>query len=107
MSSPSGLTVDNLCGAIRHFLQEIVAHPEIPVDQVKGLELWGVPADETMHEIMELFGGTLKITVHSTPVVTREGANVCQPAMSPLELTELDAPTESELTDPRAEGTIP
>lgn len=61
-----GLTVDSLCEAIRHFLKRIASEPEIPVDQVNGLVLCGVPSDDEMRTLMELFGGKLQITVNGS-----------------------------------------
>ena len=63
----SDLTVRNLCEAIRHFLQQIADHPELPVDRERGLVLHGTPGDDMMRDIMEAFGGELKITVRELP----------------------------------------
>lgn len=66
------LTVDNLCDAIRHFLRRIAAESDCPVDQVNGLVLCGVPSDDEMRTLMELFGGTIKITVREQPPTLQE-----------------------------------
>lgn len=69
-----GLTVDNLCEALRFFFRQIVDHPELPVDREQGMLLVGVPGDDTMRELMEAFGGELKITVREMPETFSEGA---------------------------------
>lgn len=61
------LTVDNACEAIRHFLRHIATHPEEPVDQHKGLVLFGTPGDDEMRDLMEAFGGTIRITLREAP----------------------------------------
>lgn len=84
------LTVDNVCEAIRHFLRHIAAHPEEPVDQEKGLILFGTPGNDEMRGLMEAFGGTLRITVREAPagiaddaladdLLVKQGANVWRP----------------------------
>lgn len=62
------LTVDSLCGALRHFLKE-VADGTRPVHADTALVLHGVPGDETMKAVLEQLNGTLKITVHELPAV--------------------------------------
>lgn len=63
------LTVDNLCGALRHFLKQIAERPDEPVDRDNGLILYGVPGDDVMRAVLDAFGGELKITVRELPAV--------------------------------------
>ena len=65
---PEDLTVDNLCAALRSFFQQIVEHPEQPVDQERGVVLYGDPGDATMKALMEMFNGTVKITIREMPI---------------------------------------
>ena len=60
------LTVDNLCVAIRHFLQR-AAEEGIESIGSSTLTLMGVPADDTMKAVMELVGGVLRIEVRELP----------------------------------------
>ena len=66
------MTVDSLCDAIRYFLRKIASDPMQPVDQVNGLILCGMPGDDEMRMLMELFGGTIKITVREQPSILQE-----------------------------------
>ena len=61
------LTIGTLCDAVRHFLRQIVEHPEQPVDQGRGLVLLGIPGDDEMIALMEAFCGEIKITVREMP----------------------------------------
>lgn len=72
-----GLTVDNLCDAVRFSLREMLANPEKTVDQSRGLVLYGSVGDNEMQELLNLFGGTIKITVQEPPAV------VGQPFVTP------------------------
>jgi len=67
-----GMTLASLLDAIQHFLREIARNPEQHVDQEKGLTLWGKPGDDEMRTLLELFGGTLKITVCELPTAMQQ-----------------------------------
>lgn len=62
-----GLTVDNLAETIKQLLHLIASNPSQPVDQARGIILCGVPGDLEMNELLELYGGTIKITICKAP----------------------------------------
>lgn len=80
------LTLESLCGAIKFFLKQIAEQPEKPVELPHELIIYGVPGDDVMKTLMELFQGTLKITVKELPAAMTpdfssevEGLNLWKP----------------------------
>lgn len=69
------LTVDSLCGAIRHFLREAAGDKPPPHSHRYALVLHGVPADDTMKAVMEVLGGTLRIEVRELPAELAPSGN--------------------------------
>lgn len=61
------MTLKQLTEMIRDSLFHIAQNPQEPVDQEKGLQIWGVPADDEMREVLTAFGGTLRISVMELP----------------------------------------
>lgn len=72
MDSPAktDLTIDNLCEAVKCFLRRI-AESDDPVDQ-RGLVMCGTPGDDEMQVLMDLFDGTIRITVNRKPTALQE-----------------------------------
>lgn len=108
------LTVDRLCEALRFFFQQILEHPDTPVDREKGMVLFGTPGDDEMRALMEVFGGTIKITVNEMPIAMQQvfasdiaesqGAVIWEPSKEKAESETWQTPGRHILRELEAQG---